>query len=88
MVSVEKREKDASLAVMGLALRMQYAFSKNTGFDRRDWIFRVIMLARDQHVFDIRRIVEQVHREILLAEEQLGHSSHRELHDVAVGIAA
>lgn len=88
MVSVEKWEKQPSLVVMGLALRMQHAFSKNTGFNRRDWIFRVMMLVRDQNVFDIRRIVEQVHCEILLAEEQLGHSAHRELHDVAVGMTA
>lgn len=88
MVPVEEGEKNASLAVMGFVLRMQYAFSKNTGFDRRNGILRVIMLVGDQDVLDIRRIVEQVHCEILLAEEKLGHSAHRELHDVAVGMAA
>src|SRR3990172_3740021 len=88
MVSMEEGEKQPPLAVMGLALRMQHAFSKYTGFARRDSVLPVVVLVGHQHVFDVGRMVEEVHGQIRMAKEELGHPSHGELHDIAIGVTA
>jgi len=88
MVSMEEGEKEPSLVVMGLALRMQDASSKHTGFAWRDSSLRVVVLVGHQHVFDVVRMIEKVHGQIRMAKEELGHPSHRELHDIAIGVTA
>ena len=86
MVSMEEGEKQPPLVVMGLALRMQHASSKHTGFARRDSGLRVVVLVGHQHVFNVVRMVEEVHGQIRMAKEELGHPSHRELRDIAIGV--
>jgi hypothetical protein len=88
MVSMEEGEKEPSLVVMRLALRMQDASSKHTGFARRDSSLYVVVLVGDQHVFNVIRMIEEVHGQIRVAKEELGHLAHRELHDIAIGVTA
>ena len=88
MVSMEKGEKQSTLVVMGFALRMDHAFSKHAGFARRDSGLPVVVLVGHQHVFDVIRMIEEVDGQIRMAEDELGHPAHRELHDIAIGVTA
>src|SRR4029077_14267369 len=88
MVSMEEGEKQSPLMMMGFALRMDHAFSKHAGFPRRDSGLAVTVLVGHQHVFDVIRMIEKVHGQILAAKEELAHLAHRELHDIAIGVTA
>jgi hypothetical protein len=88
MVSMEEGEKQPPLMVMGFALRMRDASSKHTGFTRRDSVLPVVVLVGHQHMFDVVRMIEEVHGQIPMAKEELGHLAHREIHDIAIGVTA
>ena len=85
---MEEGEKQSPLVVMGFALRMDHAFSKHAGFSRRNAGLRVVVLVGHQHVFDVVRMIQEVHGQIRMAEDDLGHLAHRELHDIAIGVTA
>ena len=87
MVSVKEWKDDPALLVMGVAFRMQHSLSKDAGFDRRDRGFCVIVLVGDEHMFDIGRMVEQVHGRVPLTQGEPRDAAHRDLDHVPVGVA-
>src|SRR5512136_913163 len=88
MVSMEEGEKQSPLMVMGFALRMDHAFSIHSGFPWRDSGLSVVVLVTHQHVFNVIRMIEEVHGQIRMAEDDLSHLAHRKLHYIAIGVTA
>ena len=87
MVSVKKWEKQPPLAVVGFAFRMQDALPENSRLNWRNRPFSVIILIRDQDVFDVRWMIQQIHGGIRLPQKQFNDASHRELDDVTIRLA-
>src|SRR6185312_3769397 len=66
MISVKEGEKQPSLAVMGLAFRVEHTLTKYPRFDRRDGRLPIIVLIGHQHMLDVGRMVQHIHGSVAL----------------------
>lgn len=86
MASVKEGQKQPALTTMGLALGMQDALAKESRFGRRGWPLPIMILIRDQHMFDIGWMVEDIDGGVTLPQEELADLTHRKFDHIAVGL--
>lgn len=63
---------------------VEHPLPKDARFGGRNRSFPIIILIRDQHVFDIGWMVEDIHGGVTLPQEEFNDKPHRKFDHIAV----
>jgi hypothetical protein len=88
MVSVEERQLQPSLTVMRVTVCVQDTQTEDSRFDGRNRPLPIIILIRDQHVFDVGGMIRDIRGRVPPPKEEFDDQTHWKFDDVAVGLAA
>jgi hypothetical protein len=84
---MKEGEKESSLVIMGVAFRVKHALAKKSGLNRRDGSLAVVVLIRDQHMFNVSGMIQHIQGGISVPEKQSNDVSHWEFDHVAIALA-